>query len=481
MRHLFFTIAILAVLGTGLQAQSQHQKPYPLPLEEAVQILLTNNNAIKISQHAVEIAKAQKQQLNAAWYPFISASGGYFHFSNDISAKANMGELAQDALGNLQEAIPGLGQILQQLLPQLEQTLAALGNITLSVPLIEQDVTALDATALWPLFTGGKRIFAGKIGKHLHTSARHLETLTLNAQISLMLNAYYTLKLSSEVEQMQQENLQYISKLLDNAGKLKKEGFINKAEYLVVQVASDEAIRELENARHNRETASRALNAILGIEQEVSPYCSYFTLDTLPDIYSIQQDILSHNAQLKILHSQNDILMNRGKIAKSGYLPNIALFARQNIYSNNIPKNLIPRSTVGAAMQWNLFDGLAREKEIKKTRLEQEQMDFTINQTELDLVTAATALHSTLADATWNIKALNRTRELAEELLRERELSFTEGLCTSTEVVAARTTLIKARTALNLARWQYCTALANLLALSSNTEKFIELHNEYRQ
>ena len=121
-----------------------------------------------------------------------------------------MGELAQDALANLEGALPGLEQLLQQLLPQLEQSLSSLGNITLSVPLIQQNVTTLDAAALWPLFTGGKRIFAGKIGKELHTTALHLETLVTNAQMAAMLNAYYTLKLSNDVLTMQTDNMQYI-------------------------------------------------------------------------------------------------------------------------------------------------------------------------------------------------------------------------------------------------------------------------------
>lgn len=479
MKHLFLTLATIVALGTNLTAQQQ--QPYPLPLEEAMHILLTNNNAIKISQNTTEIAKAQKQQLNAAWYPTIAATGGYFHFSNDISAQANMGELAQDALANLEGALPGLEQLLQQLLPQLNQSLAALGNITLSVPLVKQNVTTLDATALWPLFTGGKRIFAGKIGKELHTTALHLETLVTNAQMAAMLNAYYTLKLSNDVLTMQTDNMQYITRLLSDARRLKEEGFINKGEFLVVQVAHDEATRELENARHNRKVASSALSAILGIGQEITPCGNWFTLDSLPCIHSIQQEILCNNAQLKILHSQDNILHNRENIAKSNYLPDIALFARGNIYSHNVPKNLLPRSTVGAAMQWTLFDGLAREKEIKKTRLEQEQVDYTISQTESDLTTAATALHSALEDAACNIQTLERTMDLARELLRERERGFAEGFCTSTEVIEARTALTKANTALNLAHWQYCTTLANLLALGSNTEKFIELHNEYRQ
>ena len=84
-----------------------------------------------------------------------------------------------------------------------------------------------------------------------------------------------------------------------------------------------------------------------------------------------------------------------------------------------------------------------------------------------------------MEDAACNISTLEQTLQLALELLREREKSYAEGMCTSTDVVAARTSVTKARTALNLAHWEYCTSLANLLTLSSDTYKFIELHNEY--
>lgn len=477
MRQLVLTASIFATLGFGLMAQSRQS----LSLEEAANLLLANNNTIKISQKTIEVAKAQKQQLDATWYPFITATGGYFHFSNDISADANLGDLAQDALQNLQNAVPGLEQLLSQLLPQLQQTIASLGNSTLSVPLINSNAATADIVAIWPLITGGKRIYATRSGKEMVTGAQHLNALACNAQTALMLNAYYTLKLGLSVEKMQQENLQYISRLLKNAQRLKDEGFLNKAEYLVVQVAKDEAVREVETARHNVETANRALDAILGIETDILPDADYFTLDSIPGINTLKEQILLNNPQLKLLHSQREMAYNREKIAKSNYIPNIALFARQNIYSSNIPKNLVPRTTVGAAMQWDIFDGMARESQIRKTRLEQQQLEYATDQAEKELFTAAIALRSRMADASYSIKTLQSTRQLALELLREREKSFAEGLCTSADVIAARTSLTKAGTALDLAHWQYCTALANLLALTSNTYKFIELHNENRQ
>lgn len=474
MRHLLLLAILCSVLGTtGYSQQS-------LSLEDAASILYSNNNAIKISQTGVELAKAQKQQLNSAWYPFISATGGYFHFSNDISANANLGELAQDALQTLNQTVPGLEQLLQQLLPQLQQAASSLGNITLSFPLLEKEIASIDAIALWPLFTGGKRILAGKIGSAIHRQAQEMDILTTNAQMALMLNSYYTLKLARKVEQMNIENLQFMEQLLHNAQRLKEEGFINKAEYLVIQVARDEAARELLSSSQNILVASSALSAVLGRDingEELSG--RWFVLDSIPHINSIYESILQRNAQLKILRHLEGILENNEKVAKSNYLPNIALFAKQNLHSYNVPKNLMPRTIVGATMQWNLFDGLNREKEIEKSRLEQEQTLYAYNQAQQDLLTAAIAIRGKLEDAACNINTLQQTVQLAGELLREREKSYAEGMCTSTDVVAARTAVTKAQTALNLAHWEYCTSLANLLALSSDTYKFIELHNEY--
>ena len=463
-----FCMALGAPSAVAQQATAPPQQTqlYPLTLEEAAQLLQNHNNAIKISQAATEVAAAQKRELNAAWYPMISSSGGYFLSKNGISAQVNVGETA--------------GELIGELFPQLAPLASQIKGIAISIPLLDKEITTIDATAIWSLFTGGKRLYASRIGKEITNSAEHLLVITQNTQMALMINTFYTLKLCHEVEQMQQENLDYMSRLIFNATRLKEEGFINKAELLIVHVAQDDAIRELESARHNTQSAAAALNAILGTEVEATPIGEYFTLEEIPSTAALQEEILSNNSQLKLLGSQEEILHNNGKIAKSDYLPTLALYSRQSIYTN-IPQNLLPRTTVGAAMQWDIFDGLIRESRIKQNRLQQEQMEFTIDQTREDLFTAAIALRGKMEDAHYSILTFTQTLNLAQELLREREKEFAEGLCTTTQTIEARTALTKARTALSLARWEYCTTLANLLAITSNTDKFIELHNEYRK
>ena len=217
-----FCIALGAPSAVAQQATAPPQQTqlYPLTLEEAAQLLQNHNNAIKISQAATEVAAAQKRELNAAWYPMISSSGGYFLSKNGISAQVNVGETA--------------GELIGELFPQLAPLASQLKGIAISIPLLDKEITTIDATAIWPLFTGGKRLYASRIGKEITNSAEHLLAITQNTQMALMINTFYTLKLCHEVEQMQQENLDYMSRLMFNATRLKEEGFINKAELLIV-------------------------------------------------------------------------------------------------------------------------------------------------------------------------------------------------------------------------------------------------------
>ncbi len=470
------SLAAAVLIHGSIYAQEAPQtQRAPLSLEEAAAILLTNNKIIQSASKGTEIAKTQKRQLNASWYPDVNVTGGYMHMSNDISVEADLSNAAQDLANNLTQAIPQL----ELLLPQFQQIASAIASKPLSFPIIKQDIATIDAVALWPLITGGKRVFASRIGKGLETTAQQMESLTINAQMALMLNAYYTLKLSMETILMQQENLIFFKHLHYNASRLFQEGFINKAEFLVAEVALKEAEREHETAILQSTVAHNALNTVLGTnfqERELSG--RFFSIDSLPHIPDMYEEILQGNAALAILRTQQQILENQEKIAKSNWFPNIALFAKQNIHSYNIPKNLSPRTTVGAAMQWDIFDGTARENSIREKQLEQEQLQYTIEQTEQELLTAALALRSKIADALYNINTLNQAQELALQLLKEREKGFAEGMATPTDVVAAKASLLKTSTALNLAKWEYCTSLANLLALSNNTEKFIKLHNE---
>ena len=86
--------------------------------------------------------------------------------------------------------------------------MSEMNGINLNFPLLDKNLATIDATATWPLFTGGKRIFANKIGKSMIASAEGMRTVTTDAQLVVMVEAYYTYKLSKEVVKEKIENYQ---------------------------------------------------------------------------------------------------------------------------------------------------------------------------------------------------------------------------------------------------------------------------------
>ena len=67
------------------------------------------------------------------------------------------------------------------------------------------------------------------------------------------------------------------------------------------------------------------------------------------------------NYLLNQLSLQEHMAKQQVRIDQSGYLPNIALFGKQTLYSHGIQSNLLPRTMIGVGFTWNLFDGLERE------------------------------------------------------------------------------------------------------------------------
>lgn len=72
--------------------------------------------------------------------------------------------------------------------------------------------------------------------------------------------------------------------------------------------------------------------------------------DSLPPKMLFDLSVNSGNYTLNQLQLQQHIAKQEVRIAQSGYLPNIALFGKQTLYSHGIQSNLLPRTMVGIGL-----------------------------------------------------------------------------------------------------------------------------------
>ena len=123
---------------------------------------------------------------------------------------------------------------------------------------------------------------------------------------------------------------------------------------------------------------------------------------------------------------------------------------------------------------WNLFDGLERESQIAQTRLAKQSLAWSREEAEDELAVAVAELYATLQRTCDEVKVLDASIALNEELVRMRRIAFAEGMATSAEVIDAENALSEVYLARLAAYYAYDVGLANLLALCGMTEEFGE-------
>ena len=464
-------IQILTILCFPLSLHAQTEK-YALTLQEAAGIMNTNNPTIQIADKAVSIMQGEKQKLNAFWYPMLNTSGMYVHLSDKVEVKQPLNTYTEPAKEFIQSILPD-DKLITSILDQV-------GSYTLSVPILQQNLTTIDANISWPVFTGGKRMYASRIGSRMVDIAKVGQEETNALLQTELIQTYYALQLADKVQEVREQTYRSLQQHYDHALKLEANGMITKAERLFAEVNRQEAKREWEASKKEHEVAHQALCSLLNIQTEaaIHPVSPLFVTNELPDSLYFKNMIPMTNYTISKLSLEESIADNNLRISKSAYFPTIALFGKQTLYAHNLPRNLMPRTLIGIGFTWNIFDGLNREADVRVSRLTKETLALEKEKAENTLDVMVQEIYSQLQEAKDEVNTLQTTIAMSEELLRIRRKSFEEGMATSTEVVDAEVMLSKVRIAMLLAYYQFDVSLASLCSVCGVPELFWKLMEE---
>lgn len=457
-------VFLLSLLPCYLSAQEVNR--LDLSLEQSLELLHQENKSLKIAGKEVEWARSEHQKLNSFWYPSVTAAGAFVHMSNPIEVRQSLSKYTEPAKEFVQNYIPD-NELIVSILDKI-------GQGTFTLPLISQNITSIDANVTWPVFTGGKRIYASKIGKTMVHIAEVNRNQVDASQQTLLVESYFGLRLGQSVVHVREEVYNSLRTHYDQAVKLEQNGMINRAERLFAQVSMDEAKRELETARTDLAVAQQAFKSLVNMdkEQEVRTTTPLFINEAIPTAQYFKEQVSANNYLISQLDLRRNIAENQLKIGRSAYMPNIALFGKQTLYADGLDKYLLPRTMIGVGFTWNLFDGLNREKTIRQAKITGQSLELGKEKAITELEVGIDKFYSQLQNALNNVTALNTTIEMSRELVRIRQKSFQEGMATSTEVVDAEVMLAKVKTAFLLAYYQYDVALINLLSICGSPETF---------
>ena len=441
-----------------------------LDFRSAADMMFENNATIKAAEKNTLLAKRQSQLINASWLPTVTMTADYTLMSNEISVSQEYASLLQP----FQEQYAN-----EPLIPDiLNYISSSLGDLSFDVPIFEDDFGSIDLEVLYPIFTGTKRLYANKLAKNNETLSEINKESIGAAKYLELANIYFSLSLTESMIKVLKETYEMTNNHYSQALKMEAIGMFDKAERLIVKVALDESERNLKDAENQANVLRDALSKIIGQQstdngqQTITTSTSLFINEKYPQLEWFL-DMMEENAyiyQQSDLH--DDISKANLRLSQSNYYPVISIYGKQTIASYQVPKNLVPNTIGGISLVWDIFDGLARERNIQLTKLESEIMAETQSSLKNDIEVSVNEWHANLRQACINANELQSSLELAQEVYRIRKKSFTEGLATSQQVLDALNLINKTNLLLLTTYFEYDIALANLCCLCGIPEYF---------
>ena len=428
--------------------------------DEARSLMLQHNAALKVADAEVQIARRERQRMNALWWPQIQAEGAYMHLSEKVEVRQPLSYYTDPLKDEVQRIVPG-----EELVTGL---LDRVGEYTLTFPLLPQDIASVGLTAEWVAFSGGKRILADRVARRMVDVAQvNSERIGATEEV-LLVERYYGLALAQQTTEVCRGRYEAMKLHYDDALRMEQVGLIDKAARLFAQVAMEEANREWQNAVNVEQVRQMALKQLLGVSDDavqMVPTSPLFAMTELPAEALLVETMRSGNYTLSTLALEEQMAGDKLRMDLGGYLPSIALFGKQTLYAHGLPSNLFPRTVVGVGFSWNLFDGLDRERKVAQTKLAQQALEWSREDVETELTVLVSELYATLQRTMADIRVLDSTILLNEELLRMRRIAFGEGMATMTELIDAENALATSRLARLTAQYACQVAMANLQAV----------------
>jgi len=409
MKHnSYYILAIMLLLITSIV---KAQETVPISKTDVLNRVSNENLSIKISEQEFIQARADYRQTNAVFLPNITASHTGFATTNPLMAfgsKLNQGILTQNDFN-----------------PSLLNNPTQIENYATKIE-IQQPLINVDG------------IYQRKAAKS-KMEAMSLQTeRTADYLMFEVDKAYMQLQLAYkgvDVLELALETAHENKRLADNSF---KQGYLQRADVLSIEVRVTEVKNQLQTAKSNIENASNYLSFLMNTNTNVilKPIDS-LTVSNV-DLYA-NRSITENRSDIKAMHLALDAYEAMNKADKMAFLPNLNAFGSYELYDDQIFQGDANGYLFGAQLSWNIFEGSKRfgkaqksRAQFDKSKLEYEQY---VSQSNLELNKAKRMLIDAENRLNLTTLALNQSKES----LRIRTNRFEEGLEKTSDLLLAET------------------------------------------
>ena len=425
--------------------------------------VLNNHNGIAAERANVQRQEALTSGTSDLNLPSVTLSANYTYLDDDVTVS---GQQLLDST-NTNPAIAG---ILGQFIGPVTSTLA------------ERDIFTSSIRAIWPIFTGGRISAAESAAEGKTDEARSKLKMKQQASYEDLAKYYFSVVLANEVVKTYSEVEQGLAKHRDNAIKLQQQGQIAKVERLQADASYDKARVDLRKAQQDLDIAKAALTSMLQSKENITPETTLFINPSLPQLSAFIDNTLDTYPGLDLLDAKERQASSLVKAEKGRYYPEVYLYGNYNLYEgDSLSAEIAPDWMVGIGVNVPLIDNKGRSDKVVAAHNAIQQVQYLKKQAKQDLALLVEKTYREALQAIDEYEGLASSLELASENVLLREKAFKQGLSTSLDVVDAELYLASIKTQRSLASFNYVISLVKLLALSDQTDTFVQYQLQARE
>ncbi|NCO63316.1 MAG: TolC family protein [Flavobacteriales bacterium] len=404
-------IGILTLSFLSFISITKAQEVIQISKATVLESVSNNNQSIKISKEDFNLARADYRQTNAIFLPNIAVSHTGMAITNPIMAFGS----------KLNQEILTVNDFNPSSLNNPEQTQNFATRIEVKQPLINMD-----------------GFYQRKAAKN-NMEAMSLQTKrTTDYLVFEVDKAYMQLQLAYKALDVIEKALlaaESNKALADNSF---KQGYLQQADVLAVEVRVTEVKNQLQTAKSNVENASNYLSFLMNdYENAILKPTDSLTINATDLVVASQ--ISTERSDIKAMQLASNAYETLHKADNMTFLPTLNAFGSYELYDDQAFQGDASGYVVGAQLSWTLLDGTKRFGKAQKSKAEFEksklQYEQYVSQSQLELNKAKRLF----MDAENKLKLSKLAMEQSHESLRIRTNRFEQGLEKTSDLLTTET------------------------------------------
>jgi len=404
-----------------------------LTLDEAIEIIKTENLELKSAAYDIQAAQADKNAAFAAHFGKLDLiqdvarsddAGNVFGFKL-AGREATFGDFGAQEFMN----VAGAAMMGGQPIPQSAYTTPP---HDLNYP---EDRNFFQTKLKYevPLFAGFKINGYNDIAQAMAKMKTLEKEQLLNEKIYETRKSFYDMSLLQDAI----ANLEIILKNIETLENMTQEmiavGYAKKVDLLEVQAKKGNVARLVRQMQSNQELLYHYISFLLNQEvKAIQPPSSNVNEPHFSD-----EEILHRNIDIQKAHTGLEVRSSMVDVAQASYYPTLGAFAEISTADDTFLGDASDHKsyTLGARLSWNLFSGGGDYAAVEKSRVEKLKTKTQVELAKKGIILQVAKIRTEIKTFDAEIDSLQKELALADEIYKNYEGRYREKLSSMSDVI----------------------------------------------